>query len=121
MSCTLRDLARLGVAYLNDGRVGDEQVLPAAWIADTRQADDETFDAFARSDEPAFPNGAYRNCWWVIARDERFSGLGIHGQMVYVDRTRQLVIARLAAEPEAVHPTRLASVGRTIAAIDAAC
>jgi CubicO group peptidase (beta-lactamase class C family) len=56
----------------------------------------------------------------VLERGRRFAALGIHGQMVYVDRDRGLVVARLATEPEAVHPTRLVSVGRAIAAIDGA-
>jgi CubicO group peptidase (beta-lactamase class C family) len=117
---TLRDLARLGLAYLNDGLVGEVEVVPGSWVADTRDGDDGVFASFARTDNGWAPGGAYRNQWWVLERGRRFAALGIHGQMVYVDRDRGLVVARLATEPEAVHPTRLVSVGRAIAAIDGA-
>ena len=33
---TLRDLARLGLMCLDDGRTADEQVVPAEWIARVR-------------------------------------------------------------------------------------
>jgi len=121
MCCTLRDLVRLGLAYLADGRVGDGQVIPAAWVAETRRGDASLAAAFAASESAeTFPGGLYHNAWWVIEPDQRFAALGIHGQMIYVDRPNELVLARLASEPEAVADERVAALIRAADAIVAA-
>ena len=85
----LRDLARFGQLLLDDGRVGERQVVPAAWLADAYTPTPDVREAFARTDnEPMLPGGWYRNQFWFFHPE---SGpvllcLGIHGQMVFVDR-----------------------------------
>lgn len=103
MSCTVRDLARFGLAYLQDGAIGGRQVIPAEWVADTRHGDDVAVAAFE-----AQPGGnvdgwsMYRNAFWVIARDEVFTGAGIYGQYCFVHRPSRTVIARMSTYPEAL-------------------
>ncbi len=112
MSCTLRDLARLGLAYLDNGVVGgvvgSQRVLPEAWITDTRIGDDAALAAYAASPdhaaEPAWT--MYRNGWWVERAGEVLSGLGIFGQYCWVDRPSRTVIARFSTYPSAM-PTAL--------------
>lgn len=102
MSCTLRDLARFGLAHLDDGRIGGRQVVPTEWIEDTRHGDDECLRQFE-----AQPGGntdgwsMYRNAFWVIERDRVFSGIGIFGQYCWVHRPSRTVIARFSTYPEA--------------------
>jgi len=88
MSCTVRDLARFGLAYLNDGLLNSQQVLPESWIRDTRQTDDE-----------------YHNAFWVKKRDVEFTGWGIFGQFVWVHRPSRTVISRFSTYPEAASPS----------------
>jgi CubicO group peptidase (beta-lactamase class C family) len=45
LSCSTRDLARFGLAYQRDG----QGVIPAAWVADTRDGDDEAVRNYAES------------------------------------------------------------------------
>ena len=103
MSCTLRDLARLGLAYLDDGVVGGRRVIPAEWVADTRHGDDQALAAFE-----AQPGGnvdgwsMYRNAFWVLERDQVFSGLGIFGQYCWIHRPSRTVIARFSTTPTAL-------------------
>jgi CubicO group peptidase (beta-lactamase class C family) len=100
MCCTLRDLARLGETYRQDGQVDGTAVIPARWVWDTCHGDEDTLTAYAQSgSESEFPATMYRNGWWVIDRDHTLAALGIHGQMVYVDRSNRLTVARLASEP----------------------
>ena len=87
MSCTVRDLARFGVAYLNDGMLNDQHVLPESWVRDTRETDDE-----------------YHNAFWVKEPDTEFTGWGIFGQFVWVHRPSHTVIARFSTYPEAASP-----------------
>jgi CubicO group peptidase (beta-lactamase class C family) len=108
MCVTLRDLARFGELQRGDGRVAGRTVVPAAWIAASRDGDRATF---ARSDLASlFPNGAYSRQWWAIDPDAGLQlALGIHGQMIYIDRPNELVCAQLASQPGPVDGEHLVS------------
>jgi 6-aminohexanoate-oligomer exohydrolase len=110
MSCSVRDLARFGLAYLDDGAVGDEQVVPRQWVDDTRLGTAESEAAFrAGSTDFGERNWSmYRNAFWILERGNVFSGLGIFGQYCWVDRTSRTVIARFSTYPEA-SPDQLAA------------
>jgi CubicO group peptidase (beta-lactamase class C family) len=109
---TLRDLARFGQLQLDDGCVGGRTVIPAAWVEATRDGDRTSF---ARSDSgDLFPNGAYSRQWWAVDPDAGLQlALGIHGQMIYIDRPNALVCAQLASQPAALDAGAL---GVTLAA-----
>jgi CubicO group peptidase (beta-lactamase class C family) len=105
MSCTLRDLARFGLAMLDDGTIGGRQVLPAAWVDDTRLGDESSITAYERyatvqPDEEGWHH--YRNAWWVMDRGVEYSGLGIFGQFCWVHRPSRTVIARFSTYPTAL-------------------
>lgn len=120
MSCTVRDLARLGLAYLGDGSVGGTSVVPTPWVDDTRLGTDAAVEAFRVGDPESAALGwsMYRNAFWVFERGEVFSGLGIFGQYCYVNRRTGTVIARFSTYPSAV-PDVLSA--ETIAGFDAVC
>ena len=113
MSCTVRDLARFGLAYLNDGIIDDQAVLPESWVRDTREGDEDARNCYARYVE-SFPETSfegdgwsmYHNAFWVMERDQQFSGLGIFGQYIWIDRPSRTVIARFSTYPTAA-PTDL--------------
>lgn len=102
MSCTLRDLARFGLTYLQDGAIGGRQVLPAAWVADTFDGDDAALAAFEAQDGGNHDGWAmYRNAFWVIRQGRIATGSGIFGQSCFVHRPSRTVIARFSTWPEA--------------------
>ncbi len=108
MSCTTRDLARFGLAYLNDGFVNGKNIIPKQWVLDTYEADDEASRLYAKSWEGSqFEKSsgskwfAYHNAFWIIDRAAQFSGLGIFGQSIWIDRPSRTVIARFSTHPEA--------------------
>lgn len=117
ISATLRDFARFGQTMLDDGRVGDRQVIPKAWIDDVRHGDHGLFDNRGRG---ILPNGRYRNMFWI--RDENgpvHISRGIFGQFIYVDPERALVVVQLASWPESLSDRRHADTMRAIDAIAA--
>jgi CubicO group peptidase (beta-lactamase class C family) len=122
MSATARDLARFGLMLLDNGRVGEREVLPAAWIDDALQAGDDLREAFAGSDSaPYLPGGWYRNQFWLVPGS---SGtvllcLGIHGQMVYVDRATGTVAVKFSSWPDAQNPARLVDTVRAFGTVGA--
>jgi CubicO group peptidase (beta-lactamase class C family) len=104
ISVTLRDLARFGQAYLQEGSFGGEQIVPAAWVDDCRRGDAEAVAAFAASvSAPRYPRGLYRDQWWVVDRDRgTLLASGIHGQSVFVDPPSQTVVVKLSTWPAAL-------------------
>lgn len=116
MSCTVRDLARFGLAYLGDGEVAGRRVVPAEWVRDTREGDDAAVAAFG-DEQPGW--SMYRNAFWVIERGTRFSGLGIFGQFCWIDRPTDTVIARFSTFPTALPLDTSDEVHRACAAIAA--
>ncbi len=118
ISCTVRDLARFGSAYLGDGTVGDVRVLPSAWVDDTFHATDQNAAQFAVGDYHHAGWHHYRNGLWVFERDRVGSGLGIFGQYCFVHRPSRTVIARFSTYPKA---TPEAMSMETIGAFEAIC
>lgn len=73
---TLRDYTRLGALVLEGGR----GIVPGAWIAE-------------------LGTGGYRNQWWE--RGGRPTAVGIHGQLIAVDRPSRTVVTILSSWPDA--------------------
>jgi CubicO group peptidase (beta-lactamase class C family) len=85
-----RDYARFGLLIANGGRVGDRQVVPAAWLEQATQADGA-----------GSPVDFYAFHWWTGSPsrgpfpDGHAMAAGNFGQFVYVAPDRDLVIVRL--------------------------
>ncbi len=93
---TIRDLARIGLLYLNDNAI-----VPASWTRRARTRDDELIAAFKDADQLAdWPNACYHDCWWVWDPDAGiFSGYGINGQQLLIHHPSRTVVARFATWP----------------------
>ena len=114
---TLRDLGRFGLMHLNEGRVGDVQVVPREWVLDTRHGDEACLAAYARAEGLDVHAGEmYRNQFWVLERDAVYTGLGIHGQMMYVNVPADVVCVKLSTWPK---PMDEELEGCTLAAVAA--
>jgi CubicO group peptidase (beta-lactamase class C family) len=98
ISASLRDMARFGIALLNDGMVEGRQVIPRAFIEDTKHGAHGLFDDENRI---TLPDGTYRNQFWVEdSRSGRFMCRGVFGQLVYVAPDAGLVVVKLSTYPE---------------------
>jgi CubicO group peptidase (beta-lactamase class C family) len=100
ISTTLRDLVRYGAMVAAEGTsLTGARVLPAAWVADCFAGGVDSAEAFAASDSAALmPGGMYRNQYWAPSADrDVLVCLGIHGQMIYINRRTQVVGAKLSS------------------------
>jgi CubicO group peptidase (beta-lactamase class C family) len=97
-NATLRDMARLGQLMLDEGRVGDEQVIPAEAVASIAGGGDP--EAFAKAGYDLLPGWSYRGMWWVTDHGA-YAARGVHGQTIYVDPDAEMVIARFSSHPVA--------------------
>ena len=114
LNAALRDYARFGLLYLNGGKLGGKQIVPAAWVEGCRRGDPSVFGAPYTD---ALPGGAYSRQWWV--RDPKAGSAmarGVFGQMIYVAPGRELLIVKLSTWPDFTNLDRLLL---TLAAIDA--
>lgn len=117
MSACARDLARFGEMLRNDGFYNDQQILPASWVRDTRLGNDELRELFAASDyHGLLPNGHYTNQVWADRESDEIMCIGIHGQTIYIHRSKQLVCVKLSSHP---YPTDLGLYGATYRALRA--
>lgn len=87
LDTTTRDFARFGQLYLDGGAWGDEQVVPAEWVADSL------------TPSPAFDGYGYQ--WWLTGNsddyrlpEDLFSARGHDGQFIYVIPSLDLVVVR---------------------------
>ncbi|NRB54508.1 MAG: serine hydrolase [Salinicola sp.] len=96
IAATLRDYARFGQFMLDGGRIDGQPLLPEGWIdAATRPT------TLVGGQSPL----EYGYMWWTAwtepsRRDRAFAARGIHGQLIYVNPARDIVIAQNAAAPK---------------------
>lgn len=85
-----RDYARFGQMALQDGQWQGQQVVPKGWFPRSAQ-----FTAPTEAGEEAY--GLH---WWGArdAREGEFYARGVYGQYIYIDQTRDVVIAVNSAD-----------------------
>ena len=95
--------------------------MPSAWLTDASTPEPDVREAFAGTDnEAVLPGGWYRNQFWFIpGRDGSpvFLCLGIHGQLIYVNRAARTVVVKLSSWPHAQHAGYLIDTLRACGAI----
>lgn len=99
MFTTLRDIGRVGLLMVNRGKVGERQVIPAAWMDDIfEQPGDPDWTRVQLSDSEPY----YRSFVWGSG-DGRgtVSARGVHGQYIYVSPSSNIVIAMFSSWPNA--------------------
>jgi CubicO group peptidase (beta-lactamase class C family) len=98
ISATLADYARMGQFILDGGRIHNHAVLADNWVA----------DATGKHEDIGSPGMGYGYQWWTYDNGDA-AGIGIFGQLLYIDRQHQLVIVQLAAWPVASDPEQMAA------------
>src|SRR5690625_2061766 len=119
ISTTLRDLARFGEMIARGGATANgERVLSAAWVEDIFTGAADSAEVFAASASGrSYPGGMYRSQFWTPSADRNVViGIGIHGQMLYIDRATQTVGVKFSSDPE---PVSLAAQHGTLAMFEA--
>jgi CubicO group peptidase (beta-lactamase class C family) len=101
-NAVLRDYARFGLLLARDGRAGDRQIIPKAWVvaATTVPADSWHLKPYAAT---AYYGYGYQT--WILPGERRMFALrGLHGQTMYVDPASQLVMVHTAVRKDPVDP-----------------
>ena len=116
---TVRDLARVGQLLVQGGARGSVQVVPESWIEDiVRNGDPDAWKAGNLAGYyPGLPM-RYRSQWYVLdGQAPLLFGMGIHGQNLFVDRSREIVIAKVSSQALPLDAGRMALTMRSVAGI----
>ena len=97
---TVFDLAKVGQLFLDFGNANGQQVVSERWIEDTSNNGSQS--AWDRGNyKERMPNGRYRNKWYQNGdADHTICARGIHGQLLYINPSRSVVVARLSSHPD---------------------
>ena len=103
MNSTLRDAARFGMMIRDSGKFNGQQIIPANWIAATLDISDQLeANMVANSHYKEETWSAYHNMWWILdASIGEFAAVGIHGQVIYINRKADTVMAWFSSQPVA--------------------
>ncbi len=93
LSCTARDLARIGQLMLDPGTI-----LPERWLASVWNGGDRV--AWDKGDFATYvPGRSYRNQWYRLPPPvDALAALGIHGQFLYIHRPTGCIIVKMGSQ-----------------------
>jgi CubicO group peptidase (beta-lactamase class C family) len=81
---TARDMAKIGILYLQHGRWGDTQIVSADYVRDST----------TRHNDGGPPlNAGYGYQWWISKNGNVFFASGLHSQLISVTPKTDLVLA----------------------------
>jgi CubicO group peptidase (beta-lactamase class C family) len=113
LNMALRDQARFGQLFLQDGMWKGERILPPGWV---EQATVPSEEHLRFPPEPLPGERGYQYQWWWLGGDV-YSAEGVNGQLIWIDPVRRVVIAQAAAWPEAWDDELAADAFRMLDAI----
>jgi CubicO group peptidase (beta-lactamase class C family) len=102
-NATARDIARLGLLMAHDGVLGGRQIVPRDWVRRSRGAGRPQL-AVGALGPSGYDHYGYANQWWTLGG--AFTGVGVHGQYLYVDPAADVVIVKCSAWPTQDDPAR---------------
>jgi CubicO group peptidase (beta-lactamase class C family) len=105
LQAKLRDFGRFGQFILEGARIDGESIVPDDW-----------FETATKTQFRVWGSLGYGYQWWTY-NDGTFQALGIHGQFIHIDPSRQLVVVINSAWPESEDNMRRAAVNRMLSTI----
>jgi CubicO group peptidase (beta-lactamase class C family) len=97
-NATARDVARLGLLMTRDGAVARDQIVPREWVRRSRGSTVPHL-AVGALGPSGYDHYGYANQWWTLGTHQAFTGLGVHGQYLFVDPVADVVIVKCSAWP----------------------
>jgi len=97
LNASLRDYARFGWLFLNEGRFRGEQIVPLDWVrASTTARAPHLLPG--RNNPASSSSWGYGYQWWIPEPDAAdYTAAGIYDQYIYVNPERRIVVAKNSA------------------------
>jgi len=96
LNASLRDWARFGQLFLQDGIWQGERLLSKGWVSEATTPGAPHL-AFGGVEPPS--EAGYQYQWWSYS-DGSYAAEGVYGQWIWVDPGREVVIAAASAWPD---------------------
>jgi CubicO group peptidase (beta-lactamase class C family) len=97
LNVSLRDYAKFGMMFLQQGMWQGQQIVPKEWVVDSTTADAPHLQPGADNPLSGSTHG-YGFQWWLpVGRDDEFNAQGIYNQFIFIDPDQNLVIANTSA------------------------
>ncbi|MEV6599678.1 serine hydrolase [Actinoplanes sp. NPDC051346] len=99
-NATARDLARVGQLMVDDGVVAGHRLVTTEWVRRSRGTGLPHL-AVGALGASGYDHYGYANQWWTLGEScfHAFTGLGVHGQYLFVDPAADVVIVKCSAWP----------------------
>ena len=109
MNSTLRDAARFALMIRDEGRVKNKQLIPSAWINSALNIDEKLKSHMTTNPKYGEESWeAYHNMWWILDGEKgEFCATGIHGQVIYINRSKNTVMVWFSNQPGAAAPKNI--------------
>lgn len=95
LSATLRDHAKFGRLFLNDGIWGERRILPAGWVDSSVSAAEPHLVPGPRANSTSYWGYGYQ--WWIPDTSGSFMAVGAGNQFIYVNPQLKLIIVKSTA------------------------
>ena len=96
LNVVLRDYARFGRLYLNNGKWGGRQIVPESWVKASVTPDAPHLIPGKREGSNGVLGYGYQ--WWIPEKPQGdYLAIGIYGQAIYINPAENIVIARTSA------------------------
>lgn len=96
LNTTLRDYAKLGQLYLQQGKWQGRQILPEDWVKETTQRPEPWLAA-----GNGYEERGYGYHWWLPKNpDHEFFANGVWGQTIFVNQNAGIVIVKTSVDPD---------------------
>ena len=96
LNATLRDYAKFGLLYLQNGLWNDNQIISKQWIEDSHSTDGIHLVPGER--ETSSNPWGYGYQWWVPGfPDTDYTASGVYNQYIYIDPLSEIVIAKTSS------------------------
>lgn len=97
---SLRDFARFGLMFLNEGSLNGKQIIPASFVKDITQTANPELFAKGPWVEGFPPGTAYNNHFWLPGGHEgAYLAFGYQGQYLYIHPKYKVVIGKFSTYP----------------------
>ena len=94
LNLTLRDYAKLGSLFLNEGYMNGKQIVPKKWVRASTTPD-------GLHVQPGKGVLGYGYQWWIPQSNSgEYMAMGVYGQYIYVNPSTKTVIVKLSANPK---------------------
>lgn len=104
INSTLRDAALFGQLMLNRGSINGVKIIPQNWVDQLLNLTNVDKERYGRNDvyvNAKMPWIGYKNYWWILDTEKgEYAAVGIHGQVIYINRSAKMVIAYFSSQPQ---------------------